>query len=50
MGKSSLTAKYALQRKHMYSDGVLYFNAESWATLTSSVLYNVSTATTIVHS
>ena len=42
IGKSSFTAKYALLWKHLYSDGVLYFNAESWATLTSSVIYNVS--------
>ena len=42
VGKSSLIAKYALLWKHLYSDGVLYFNAESWATLTSSVICNVS--------
>ncbi|XP_062504101.1 uncharacterized protein LOC134180934 [Corticium candelabrum] len=42
VGKSSLAAKYAFQCKHLYSDGVLYFNAESWATLTNSVIHNLT--------
>ena len=50
MGKSSLAAKYAFECKHLYSDGVLYFNAESWATLTNSVIHNVNTLTHITGS
>ena len=50
MGKSSLAAKYAFLCKHLYSDGVLYFNAESWATLTNSVINNVNTLTHITGS
>lgn len=42
MGKSSLAAKYATKYKQMYPDGVLYFDAESWSTLSSSVLHNVT--------
>ncbi|XP_062504586.1 uncharacterized protein LOC134181340 isoform X3 [Corticium candelabrum] len=42
VGKSSLAAKYAFQCKYLYSDGVLYFNAESWATLTNSVIHNLT--------
>ena len=45
LGKSSLIAKYALLWKHLYSDGVLFFYAESLATLTNSVMHNVNTLT-----
>ncbi|XP_062504391.1 uncharacterized protein LOC134181184 isoform X2 [Corticium candelabrum] len=42
LGKSSLIAKYALLWKHLYSDGVLFFYAESLATLTNSVIRNLT--------
>ena len=50
MGKSSLAAKFALLWKHMYSDGVLYFNAESEETLIDSIKQNVINLTDIIDS
>ncbi|XP_062504578.1 uncharacterized protein LOC134181335 isoform X3 [Corticium candelabrum] len=42
VGKSSLAAKFALLWKHLYSDGVLYFNAESEETLIGSIKQNLT--------
>ena len=50
LGKSSLIAKYALLWKHLYSDGVLFFYAESLATLTNSVIRNVNKLAHIIGS
>lgn len=41
IGKSSVALKYAAELKEWYGDGVLHFNAESYASLHMSVRQNI---------